>query len=79
MAARGGTGFRGNSVNTRQLIGVVSGEPADFSQCRRHRALGVRHYAGWWKDHQNRGGQRQAVYVVEADALAALWRNTLLL
>lgn len=38
-----------------------------------------RHYAGWWKDHQNRGGQRQAVYVVDADALAALRRNTMLL
>lgn len=38
-----------------------------------------RHYAGWWKNHQNRGGQRQAVYVVDADALAALRRNTMLL
>ena len=38
-----------------------------------------RHYAGWRKDHQNRGGQRQAVYVVDPDALAALRRNSLLI
>ena len=38
-----------------------------------------RHYAGWWKDHQNRGGQRQAVYVVDPDALAALRRQSFLI
>ena len=38
-----------------------------------------RHYAGWCKDHQNRGGQRQAVYTVDAEALAALRRRTMLL
>lgn len=38
-----------------------------------------RHYAGWWTNHQNRGGQRSAVYTVEAEALAALRRRSLLL
>lgn len=38
-----------------------------------------RHYAGWCKDHQNRGGQRQSVYTVNASALAALRRNSQLL
>lgn len=38
-----------------------------------------RHYAGWCKDHQNRGGQRQSVYTVDASALAALRRNSQLL
>jgi len=38
-----------------------------------------RHYAGWYKDHQNRGGQRQSVYTVNASALAALRRSSQLL
>lgn len=38
-----------------------------------------RHYAGWCKDHRNRGGQRQAVYTVNAEALAALRRRSQLL
>lgn len=38
-----------------------------------------RHYAGWCKDHQNRDGQRQSVYTVNASALAALRRNSQLL
>lgn len=38
-----------------------------------------RHYAGWRTDHKNRGGQRSAVYTVEADALAALRRRSLLI
>ena len=38
-----------------------------------------RHYAGWCKDHQNRGGQRQSVYTVNASALAALRRSSQLL
>jgi hypothetical protein len=38
-----------------------------------------RHYAGWCKDHHNRGGQRQSVYTVNASALAALRRNSQLL
>ena len=38
-----------------------------------------RHYAGWCKDHPNRGGQRQAVYVVAPDALAALRRRSILI
>ena len=38
-----------------------------------------RHYAGWCKDHHNRGAQRHAVYVVKAEALAALRRRSLLL
>lgn len=37
-----------------------------------------RHYAGWRTNHQNRGGQRSAVYTVEADALAALRRRSML-
>jgi len=38
-----------------------------------------RHYAGWCKDHQNRGGQRQSVYTINASVLAALRRNSQLL
>jgi len=38
-----------------------------------------RHYAGWCKNHQNRGGQRKSVYTVNASALAALRRNSQLL
>jgi hypothetical protein len=38
-----------------------------------------RHYAGWCKDHQNRGAQRQAVYTVDAEALTALRRRSMLL
>lgn len=38
-----------------------------------------RHYAGWVKDHSNRGGGRHAVYTVEADALAVLRRRDRLL
>ena len=38
-----------------------------------------RHYAGWCKDHHNRGAQRQAVYTVDAEALAALRRRSLLI
>lgn len=38
-----------------------------------------RHYAGWCKDHHNRGGQRHSVYTVNASALAALRRNSWLL
>jgi hypothetical protein len=38
-----------------------------------------RHYAGWCKDHQNRGGQRQSVYTVNASAMAALRRGSQLL
>lgn len=34
-----------------------------------------RHYAGWCKDHVNRGGGRHAVYTVNAEALAALRRR----
>lgn len=34
-----------------------------------------RHYAGWCKDHVNRGGGRHAVYTVTAEALAALRRT----
>lgn len=34
-----------------------------------------RHYAGWCKDHANRGGGRHAVYTVEAEALSALRRR----
>ncbi len=37
-----------------------------------------RHYAGWRTDHQNRGGQRSVVYTVEAEALAALRRRSML-
>jgi hypothetical protein len=37
-----------------------------------------RHYAGWCKDHHNRGAQRQAVYTVDAEALAALRRRSML-
>ena len=35
-----------------------------------------RHYAGWRTNHQNRGGQRSAVYTVEAETLAALRRRS---
>lgn len=38
-----------------------------------------RHYAGWCKDHPNRGGQRQSVYTVNAETLAALRRRSHLL
>lgn len=38
-----------------------------------------RHYAGWCKNHANRGAQRHAVYTVDANALAALRRNSVLL
>ncbi len=38
-----------------------------------------RHYAGWRTNHQHRGGQRSAVYTVEADAFAALRRRSMLL
>jgi hypothetical protein len=38
-----------------------------------------RHYAGWVKDHRNRGGGRHAVYTVEAEALAVLRRRERLL
>lgn len=34
-----------------------------------------RHYAGWRKDHANRGAGRHAVYVVEPDTLSALRRR----
>jgi hypothetical protein len=34
-----------------------------------------RHYAGWRKDHANRGGGRHAVYTVSAEALGALRRS----
>ena len=34
-----------------------------------------RHYAGWCKDHRNRGGGRHAVYTVDAEALSALRRR----
>ena len=34
-----------------------------------------RHYAGWCKDHVNRGGGRHAVYTVDAEAFAALRRR----
>lgn len=34
-----------------------------------------RHYAGWCKDHANRGGGQHAVYTVEAEALSALRRR----
>lgn len=34
-----------------------------------------RHYAGWCKDHANRGGGRHAVYTVDAEALSALRRR----
>jgi hypothetical protein len=37
-----------------------------------------RHYAGWRTDHPNRGGRRSAVYTVEAEALAAMRRRSLL-
>ena len=35
-----------------------------------------RHYQGWRTNHANRGGGRQVVYTVEAEALAALRRRT---
>ena len=35
-----------------------------------------RHYQGWRTAHANRGGGRQAVYTVNADALAALRRRS---
>lgn len=38
-----------------------------------------RHYAGWVKDHVNRGAHRHAVYTVDAEALAALRRSSQLL
>ena len=38
-----------------------------------------RFYQGYRRDHHNRGAQRQAVYVVDGDALAALRRRTQLL
>lgn len=38
-----------------------------------------RYYEGYARNHVNRGGQRQAVYVVAGDALAALRRGTHLL
>ena len=38
-----------------------------------------RHYAGWCKDHANRGGGRHAVYTVDAEALSALRRRDRLL
>lgn len=38
-----------------------------------------RHYAGWRTNHRNRGGQRTAVYTVEANALAALRRRSILI
>lgn len=37
-----------------------------------------RHYSGWRTNHHNRGGQRSAVYTVEANALAALRRRSML-
>ncbi|HEY6869538.1 MAG TPA: hypothetical protein VI199_07265 [Novosphingobium sp.] len=38
-----------------------------------------RHYAGWCKDHVNRGGGRHAVYTVTPDALSALRRTNRLM
>lgn len=38
-----------------------------------------RYYEGYCRNHRNRGAQRQAVYVVDGDALAALRRRTQLL
>ena len=38
-----------------------------------------RHYAGWCKDHANRGGGRHAVYTVDLEALSALRRRGRLL
>ncbi|MBC2667910.1 hypothetical protein ACFOON_00640 [Novosphingobium piscinae] len=38
-----------------------------------------RHYAGWCRDHRNRGGGRHAVYTVAAEALSALRRRDRLL
>lgn len=38
-----------------------------------------RYYEGWARNHVNRGGQRHAVYVVDAETLAALRRGTHLL
>lgn len=35
-----------------------------------------RHYAGRWIDHNNRGGQRQAVYVLAEEVRSALSGNT---
>ena len=35
-----------------------------------------RHYQGWRTNHGHRGGGRQVVYTIEADALAALRRRT---
>lgn len=35
-----------------------------------------RHYQGWRTNHANRGGGRQVVYTVEAEALAALRRRS---
>ncbi|MGI4876544.1 MAG: hypothetical protein ACRYG4_03580 [Janthinobacterium lividum] len=37
-----------------------------------------RHYAGWRTDNHNRGGQRSAVYTIEANALAALRQRSML-
>jgi hypothetical protein len=38
-----------------------------------------RRYAGWKRDHVRHGGQRNAVYVVDGEALAALRRGTQLI
>jgi hypothetical protein len=53
----------------------VSRAVSDLVKC----GLVKRSYAGRWTGHHNRGGERHAVYTVEADALAALRRGTQLL
>jgi hypothetical protein len=53
----------------------VSRAVSDLVKC----GLVKRTYAGRWTGHHNRGGERFAVYTVEADALAALRRGTQLL
>ena len=53
----------------------VSRAVSDLVKC----GLVKRTYAGRWTGHHNRGGERHAVYIVEADALAALRRGTQLL
>lgn len=53
----------------------VSRAVSDLVRC----GLVKRHYAGYRSGHHAKGGQRHAVYVLEADTLAALRRGTQLL
>lgn len=53
----------------------VSRAVTDLVRC----GLVRRQYQGQWTGHHNKGGQRHAVYIVEADTMAALRRGSMLL